>query len=149
MRFMLHENNQDQILLIKEIEYVENYLELQKLRTVYSEDIQIEANIHHIIGNHYIAPMLLIPFVENAFKHGIRLKRKSWIHLSLYQKEDQLHFYVRNSVHPKQQDDPEREHSGIGLENVKQRLKMLYPGTHELIIRESPEEFYIHLNLPI
>ena len=149
MRFMLHENNQDEILLLKEIEYLENYLALQKLRTVHSEEIYIETNIHHIFGNHYIAPMLLIPFVENAFKHGIRLKRKSWIHLSLYQKDQNLHFDVRNSTHPKNAEDPEREQSGIGLENVKQRLQMLYPDTHQLIIRESPEEFYIHLNLPI
>jgi two-component system LytT family sensor kinase len=149
MRFMLHENNEDKIFLLKEIEYLENYIELQQLRLVHSEDIHIQSNIHHIIGNHYIAPMLLIPFVENAFKHGIRLKRKSWIHMSLYQKEDQLHFDVRNSIHPKASEDPERDHSGIGLENVRQRLHLLYPGTHELIIRESPEEFYIHLNIPI
>ena len=83
MRFMLHENNLDFIQMDKEVEYLKNYIDLQKLRTQSSPDIIIEDNINGQNCNHKIAPMLLIPFVENAFKHGISLKERSWIKINL------------------------------------------------------------------
>ena len=147
MRFMLHENNQDRILLAREIEYLRNYIDLQQLRTVTSPDITVECDIKDAFEGTYIAPMLLIPFVENAFKHGISLQEKSWIKISLYESEDKLYFDVHNSIHRKTDDDPERRHSGIGLENVRQRLTMLYPNTHELVVRETTQEFFVHLTL--
>ena len=147
MRFMLHENNQDRILLAREIEYLRNYIDLQLLRTATSPDITVECDITDALESTYIAPMLLIPFVENAFKHGISLQEKSWIKISLYESEDKLYFDVHNSIHRKADDDPERRHSGIGLENVRQRLTMLYPNTHELVVRETTQEFFVHLTL--
>src|SRR5690606_18403954 len=74
MRFMLHENHQQKILLSREIEYMRNYLDLQLLRTSDSPNISIETKIEDVVGDKYIAPMLLIPFIENAFKHGISLQ---------------------------------------------------------------------------
>ncbi len=147
MRFMLHENNQDRILLAREIEYLRNYIDLQQLRTATSPDIIVDCDIKDALESTYIAPMLLIPFVENAFKHGISLQEKSWINISLYESEGQLLFDVHNSIHRKSDADPEQRHSGIGLENVKQRLAMLYPGRHELIIRETTQEFFVHLTI--
>ncbi|MFC3200152.1 sensor histidine kinase [Parapedobacter deserti] len=147
MRFMLHENNQDRILLAREIEYLRNYIDLQQLRTASSSVITVDSDIKDVIEGSYIAPMLLIPFVENAFKHGISLQDKSWIKISLYESDDKLYFDVYNSIHRKKEDDPERRHTGIGLENVKQRLAMLYAGTHELIVRESKQEFFVHLTV--
>lgn len=147
MRFMLHENNQDRILLAREIEYLRNYIDLQLLRTVASPGIIVECDINDALDGTYIAPMLLIPFVENAFKHGISLQEKSWIKISLYEAGGSLFFDVYNSIHRKAESDPERGHSGIGLENVKQRLVMLYPGKHELIVRETTQEFFVHLTI--
>ncbi|SKB92803.1 Histidine kinase [Parapedobacter luteus] len=147
MRFMLHENNQDKILLSREVEYLRNYIDLQLLRTATSPGITVEHTIHDALSNTYIAPMLLIPFVENAFKHGISLQEKSWIKISLYEADGRLFFDVHNSIHRKPDSDPERRHSGIGLENVKQRLAMLYPGRHDLVIRETTQEFFIHLTV--
>lgn len=149
MRFMLHENHQQKILVSREIEYVRNYIDLQLLRTSSSPNIAIETKIEDVVDSKYISPMLLIPFVENAFKHGISLKNRSWIRVSLHSDKHKLYFDVYNSTHAKQEQDPEKNTSGIGLQNVQQRLNLLYPNKHELIIRETPEEFFVHLTLQL
>lgn len=147
MRFMLQENVQDKISLMRDIDYLNNYIDLQKLRTSRSADITIETQIDEQLNNLEISPMLLIPFVENAFKHGISLQEPSHIKVTLQTREKTLYFDVHNSIHIKSDTDPEKLKSGIGLKNVKQRLALLYPGKHELIIRESAKEFFIHLTL--
>lgn len=149
MRFMLHENNQDRILLAREIEYLRNYVDLQQLRTATSPAITVECEIRDALEGIYIAPMLLIPFVENAFKHGISLQERSWIKISLYESGRTLYFDVHNSMHRKPESDPEQRYSGVGLENVKQRLTMFYPKRHELVIRETTQEFFVHLTIQL
>ncbi|MES2650374.1 MAG: histidine kinase [Bacteroidota bacterium] len=149
MRFMLHENVQDRISLTRDVDYLENYIALQKLRTSRSADIVIDVQIEEQLNNLEITPMLLIPFVENAFKHGISLQHPSYIKVTLQTKEKTLYFDVHNSIHIKPDTDPEKFKSGIGLQNVKQRLALLYPGKHELIIRESAKEFFIHLTMQL
>lgn len=149
MRFMLHENHQQKILLSREIEYMRNYIDLQLLRTSASPNISIETKIDDVVGDKYIAPMLLIPFIENAFKHGISLKHKSWIRISLHSEQDKIYFDVYNSKQKKSEQDPEKDASGIGLINVRQRLNLLYPDRHDLIIRDTPEEFFVHLTLQL
>lgn len=147
MRFMLHENTQNKISLTRDVDYLKNYIDLQKLRTSRSADILIETQIEEQLGSLEIAPMLLIPFVENAFKHGISLQEPSHIKVTLQSRDRILYFDVHNSIHLKADNDPEKLKSGIGLQNVKQRLALLYPRKHELIIRESAKEFFIHLTL--
>jgi LytS/YehU family sensor histidine kinase len=93
--------------------------------------------------------MLLIPFVENAFKHGISFRDASYIRIGLELKADTLNFDVHNSRHARPDGDPERDKSGIGLANVRQRLELLYPGRHELIIRETGKEFFVHLTIEL
>ncbi|MDX5420125.1 MAG: histidine kinase [Hymenobacteraceae bacterium] len=149
MRFMLHENLQQKILLSREIDYMRNFIELQTLRTSASPNIAIETRIQDVLTDKLIAPMLLIPFVENAFKHGISLKHKSWIRVTLHTVGDKLYFDVYNSIHARQEQDPEKDKSGVGLANVRQRLDLLYPGKHELIIRETAEEYFVHLTLQL
>lgn len=149
MRFMLRENMQEKISLAREVEYLNNYIALQTLRTQSSPDILIHAEIEEQLGNLQIAPMLLIPFVENAFKHGISLKEPSNIRISLLSKENSLYFDVSNTIHPKAGSDPEKDNNGIGLNNVQQRLRLLYPGKHELSIRENGKEFFIHLTIQL
>jgi sensor histidine kinase YesM len=145
MRFMLHENNLDFIPMNKEIEYLRNYIALQKIRTQSSPDILIEDNIDEATCNRTIAPMLLIPFVENAFKHGISLNEKSWIRIMLECSDETINFEVRNSVHSSIESDTEQEGPGIGLINVRDRLKLLYPGRHELRIGDDKNEFVARL----
>jgi two-component system, LytTR family, sensor kinase len=147
MRFMLYENNLDFISLNKEIDYLKNYIALQKLRTQSSPDIIVEDNIDEAKCNRTIAPMLLIPFVENAFKHGISLKEKSWVNIRFQCAETIIFFEVRNSIHKRIEADTEKDKSGIGLKNVAERLKLLYPGKHELNVSENGGEFTIQLVL--
>jgi two-component system LytT family sensor kinase len=147
MRFMLYENNLDQIPVAREVDYLKDYIHLQNLRLVRSENIKVEVNIAENSCQHSIAPMLLIPFIENAFKHGISLQNRSWIHVSLSCRADKLELDVYNSIHPKIETDPENEQKGIGLDNVKQRLELLYPNQYELTIRTSQLEYFVHLTL--
>lgn len=147
MRFMLQENHQDKISLTRDIDYLNNYIALQKLRISRTSDISIETQIEDHLSNLQIAPMILIPFVENAFKHGISLQEPSHIKITLQTKAQTLYFDVSNSIHLKKDNDPEKMQSGIGLQNVKRRLALLYPNQHELIIRENAKEFFIHLTL--
>jgi len=147
MRFMLQENVQDKISLNREVEYLNNYIDLQKLRTQTSPDIVIQVDADDNLYTYDIAPMLLIPFVENAFKHGISLREPSHIKISLHVKDGVLLFDVYNSIHERPDNDPEKDKSGIGLENVKQRLHLLYLKKHELAIRQNAKEFFIHLSV--
>lgn len=145
MRFMLHENNQDLIPMSREIEYLKNYIALQKLRTESSPSIIIKEEINGQDCDYMIAPMLLIPFVENAFKHGISLQERSWIKIQLDCDERGIHFEVRNSVHSRPKNDPEERQSGIGMTNVINRLKLAYGGRHEFYVHGDEREFFIQL----
>jgi len=149
MRFMMHENMQEKISLSKEIDYLNNYIDLQKLRTDSNPMLKLETEIEQRATHVSIAPMLLIPFVENAFKHGISMREPSYIKVSLEMREKTLYFDVYNSKHAKQEGDPERGKNGIGLNNVKQRLQLLYRNKHELIIRETGKEFFVHLTITL
>jgi hypothetical protein len=149
MRFMLEENVRDKILLSRDIDYLKNYILLQKLRTSASPSITIETQVEDYQGTLTIAPMLLIPFVENAFKHGISLQNPSHIKVTLQTDGNTLYFDVHNSIHIRHDNDPEKGQSGIGLDNVKQRLTLLYPNRHDLVIRENAKEFFIHLTVQL
>jgi two-component system LytT family sensor kinase len=147
MRFMLQENMQQTISLTREIEYLNNYISLQKLRTATHPGINIHTEIEKDVNGVQVAPMLFIPFVENAFKHGISFREPSFIIVNLQVKGEQVNFDVHNSKHSRQANDPEGDKNGIGLINVKQRLELLYPGKHQLDIRDTPKEFFVHLSL--
>ncbi|QEC70143.1 GHKL domain-containing protein [Panacibacter ginsenosidivorans] len=147
MRFMLHENNRDFINMQKETGYLKNYIALQKLRIATSNDIAITDNIETAQCNHMIAPMVLIPLVENAFKHGISLQERSWINIQLVCNETSIVFEVSNSVHVKQAADTEKDKSGIGLNNVRERLKHIYPGRFDFLITGKENEFTVKLSI--
>ncbi len=149
MRFMLQENMQHKIPLAREVEYLRNYIALQSLRVGSHPGIVIETNIDQTLALGSVPPMLLIPFVENAFKHGISFREQSYITISLTVTDGNLNFTVDNSRHPRVANDPEEQKSGIGLVNVRQRLELLFPGKHQLNIRETPSSFSIHLTIPV
>ena len=149
MRFMLEENVADKTLLSTDIEYLKNYISLQKLRIASSPNITIDTDIEESNDRYMIAPMMLLPFVENAFKHGISLNNPSHLKITLQIRDAKLYLDVNNSINKTQENDPERLQGGIGLQNVKQRLALLYPGQHELLIRENAKEFFVHLTLDL
>ncbi len=149
MRFMLHENNQERIPLRKEIEYLHNFLDLQRMRLDEGHAIEIRVNIQQPEGERYLAPMLLNPFVENAFKHGISLRQPSWVYITLALDATKLYFKVHNSLHQKTGDDPEKNKPGIGLANVRKRLELLYPDRHTLDIQATESDYFVSLVLEI
>ena len=147
MRFMLQENNRDRIPLSKEITYLKNYIDLQRMRLDESHGIEIRVTIQEPDRDIYLAPMMLIPFVENAFKHGISLRNPSWIYITLTLDTTHLYFKVHNSLHIRQATDPEDGQSGVGLDNVRKRLELIYPGRHQLIIQQSDQDYFVSLTL--
>ncbi|HEU4555789.1 MAG TPA: histidine kinase [Chitinophaga sp.] len=149
MRFMLDENHLEKIALHKEIAYLHNYIALQRLRTQASPDIQIDVNINEQYCQHEIAPMLLIPFVENAFKHGISLRNRSKIAISLSCDKEKIYFDVYNTTHIRPDNNTEKGGPGIGLNNVRERLHLLYPQRHELNIRQTATEYFVHLTIHV
>lgn len=146
MRFMLRENVEDSIEVSKEIEYIENYIELQKLRVDGNEKVRLAYDIDKACEGK-ITPMLIIPFIENAFKHGVSAHLESWIDIELKCEKDSIHLNVRNSNHRKTKST--EEESGIGLENVRQRLAMLYPNKHLFQIFDNDESFEINLKIEL
>ncbi|MFD2521559.1 sensor histidine kinase [Emticicia soli] len=147
MRFMLNENNQDRIPLNKEIEYLQNYIEIQQMRIAESDNIEIKVNIQPTSREIFIAPMLLNPFIENAFKHGISFRNPSWIYITLTSDDTKLYFKVHNSFHTKSEADPEKDNNGIGLENVKKRLDLIYKNRYSLDIQQSEQDFFVSLTI--
>jgi hypothetical protein len=149
MRFMLHENHQDRIPLTKEIEYLNNFIDIQRMRIDESHDIKIEVNIQNADREIFIAPMLLNPFIENAFKHGISFRSPSWIYITLTHDSQHLYFKVHNSIHQKSDESLDDNSHGIGLENVKKRLELIYPNRHKLEIQATDHDYFVSLVLGV
>ena len=137
MRYQLQSSKKDVVLLKKELEFIENYLLLEEKRL--SQRCTVEFLIEGNVSDLKIAPMLLIPFVENAVKHGAQSTNKqSSIDIKASIKDSSLHFCVENS---KPANVVETERKGMGLENVKRRLDLLYPNAHQLEINDE-EKIY-------
>ncbi len=141
MRYMLYESNDPLVSLEKEVEHINNFIDLQKLRL--REHSSIKLNVEGNLEGHQIAPMLLMTLVENAFKHGLVSKNEVGIRMHLAVQDDSLLFSTINntSSHKK------REFGGIGLENLRRRLNLLYPGRHELSFEEKEGTFYATLKI--
>jgi two-component system, LytTR family, sensor kinase len=144
MRYMLYETDNKTVLLEKEIKYIKNYIELQKLRLNNIENISI--NIHGNTKDKYIEPMLLISFIENAFKYGTDYKGSAYVKIVITIVENTFTFWIENKIsnHIK---DP--ENSGIGLVNIKNRLTLLYPNTHQLDLTATDSKFTVNLVLQL
>lgn len=146
MRYMLHEANADRVPLSREIAYLQSVIELQQLRLDEEDDVLISLNVQGDYAGQEIAPLILIPFVENAFKHGIYLQESSFIKISLRIEEEQILFHLINSKFEQQLNELQ-ESSGIGLENVKRRLSLIYPDAHHLQIDNRRDTFEVKLTL--
>jgi two-component system, LytTR family, sensor kinase len=144
MRYMLSESKDEKVTLSKEIEYLENYIQLQRLRI--SEKVIISFAVEGNTENYLIEPMLLIPFVENSFKHGVSYLDESKIGISLKVENRKLSFHVSNNIARKNENDIDTN-SGIGLKNVMRRLELLYPGKHVISIREEEMKYFVDLEI--
>lgn len=144
MRYMLYETDNKTVLLEKEINYIQNYIELQKLRLNNIENIII--NVHGDSKNKFIEPLLLISFVENAFKYGTDYKGSSFVKIKINIEENNLNFYIENKIESYITDP---ENSGIGLANIQNRLNLIYPNTHKLKIEQDQLYYKVHLHLKL
>lgn len=144
MRYVLYDANTDQVLLEKEVEYLKSFIELEKLRNR-NQDF-VELKISGETGEQTIAPMLLIPFVENAFKHGNKTAGPPGIIITLSVFPGEISFTVTNALRTGAQvsKDPA---TGIGLTNVRRRLNLLYPGRHRLEISKDNDQYRVFLNI--
>ncbi|GAB4429116.1 MAG: sensor histidine kinase [Bacteroidia bacterium] len=146
MRYMLYESNDSRVLLDKEIAHLENYIDLQKLRL--DERTLISFTVEGQTGGRMIVPMVLIPFVENAFKHGVSAVHPSPIRIALRVEREVLRFEVQNSIHRSTPATAAPE-GGIGLQNVQKRLDLLYKDAYNLLIDESDGLYTVHLTLTL
>ncbi|QEM15361.1 sensor histidine kinase [Mucilaginibacter sp. P4] len=144
MRYVIYETKSDLTDLEKEIKFIEDYIKLMKLRL--SDDVQIIFEKQVNLKNHEIAPMLFLPFVENAFKHGISGVHPSYIYIEVSQSAEELKLEIRNSLFEEQTAQLE-DSNGIGIVNTKRRLDLLYPGRYTLSVdRDSNiREFIVNL----
>jgi len=146
MRYMIYESNEELVPLKKEIEYLEDCIVLNKLRYADNEAL-VRFDFPSDTSGVNIAPMLFIPFVENAFKHGVVIGKSSEIDISIAVANKQLIFSCTNTIYSVKK--MEQEKGGIGLENVKRRLDLLYPGKYKLLTKADDNKYIVNLGITI
>lgn len=142
MRYMLYETNSEKVLLEKELKYVQNYIDLQRLRVKNPDyiDIKVEGNIY----GKMIPPLLLITFIENAFKHGRKNSPSPGISVLLKSEENSMYFEVSNYI-TQRNDDESNEFKGFGLKNLQRRLDLIYKNEYKLEIVKDNEKYCVKL----
>jgi two-component system, LytTR family, sensor kinase len=146
MDYLLYESNAEYVTLSKEIEHLRNYLALEKLR--FGDRLDLEFNTKVENESHLIAPMLILPFIENTFKHGTKdTINKCWIYIDLSVQDEQLYLKVENSNSGYEEKPKDKD--CIGLKNVRRRLELLYPNNHQIEITNQPESFKVELKLTL
>ena len=146
MRYLLYESEQGDTKLSSEIDFMYNYIDLMKLRM--NEKIELSVSFPEKYEDIHVPPLLFIPFIENAFKHGVSYRVKSFIRIAMTVEGNIIQFNCSNSV-VKQQEEKEAQEAGIGLDNVSKRLKLLFPGRHELHIVPSEEVYEVSLKITL
>ncbi|HVV53778.1 MAG TPA: sensor histidine kinase [Mucilaginibacter sp.] len=141
MRYSLYETSQHYVALQKELDYISNYVALERIRLSENSDIQLQ--VDGDMTEQYVAPLLMIVFIENAFKHFSAAKgKKAFVHIRIAVHVHELHLNVQNSVDPGFVPvAPAKPKGGLGLENARQRLDLIYPGQYRLKINKNPGNF--------
>lgn len=148
MRYLLYESNQPTVPISKELSFVQQYLELMRLRCDDTVTISYERpSDSNLALQTCIPPMLLISFIENAFKHGISHKEHSFIQVSISCEDERFHFHCHNSNFSNE--STLQQQGGVGLDNVRKRLELIYPGRYTLEIVPAETDFTVDLWLPL
>lgn len=145
MRYLLYETKDGKVNLTQEIEFIEKFIQLMKIRM--SDHIQVNFSVENINNNYKIVPLLFIPLVENAFKHGISAIESCIIDIQIKVQNEKLHFKIQNPNYPKCTKDKSK--SGIGLENLKKRLELTYNGKYKMINSIQNENYVSELILSL
>jgi two-component system LytT family sensor kinase len=146
MRYLLYESEHGETMISHEIDFMNNYIDLMKLRL--NPRVELKVDFPKEFSDFSIPPLLFIPFIENAFKHGISARDRSFIHITLKIDNGQISFNSENS-NAKSSQTVDLQHSGIGLENVRKRLNLLFPDKHVLKIEQDETIFRVELAIQI
>lgn len=146
MRYVLYEGNNKLTSLSREVQFLRNYVQLMSMR-YNAGNVSISLDTPDVLPDSMLPPLLLVIFVENAFKHGISYRTKSFVEISLQPQADRLLFSCRNS-RPEIKHD-ENMKGGVGLSNVRRRLDLLFPGNYTLDIKEQEDTYTVHLDIPL
>ncbi len=144
MRYLLYESEVGRTLLSHEIDFMKNYIDLMKLRL--SSRVELKVDFPEKFQDIHIPPLLFIPFIENAFKHGVSYSSPSFIHIRMEALDNGLRFECVNSLGDSSSPD-DGQHSGIGLENVQKRLRLLFPDHYQLDVVNEGKEFRVGLTI--
>jgi two-component system LytT family sensor kinase len=144
MRYMLYETDEEKVPLEREIEYLQSYIDLQQQR--FGKKVKVSVSLEMADGHYELEPMLLIPFVENAFKHGTGMIEDAQIDIALKVENNILNFTVRNKFNEESKEIKDKT-SGIGLTNVKRRLSLLYGKNHNLWLTTKDNWFLVSLQI--
>jgi hypothetical protein len=145
MRYILTETTQDYVPLQNEVDFINNYIELQQVRL--TDKTKVIFNSLGDVENKIIAPLVFIPFVENAFKYGISTIQTSTIEIKLEARENSIEFDVSNFIIPSENNM--LENTGIGINNVKRRLELMYPNKYTLTHSSQDNHYYVHLEIQL
>lgn len=140
--YILYQVQKPQVKLQDEVFHIREYIQLEKLR--FQDSLKVQMHEHHIDPNTMVPPMLFIPFVENAFKHGSIVQGYLSVEICFELEANQLLFMIKNSVKEK---NTYTQSNGIGLENIKKRLELLYKGHYELLIQHNQNHYKVSLTL--
>lgn len=143
MRHLLYDSEEGQNSIQKEVDFIRSYVELMRLR--FTDKVKIELDIPNEIPDKSIPPLLFTSLLENAFKHGVSYNASSHIKIAMSFDSDRLKFMIENSNHAKNTDEP----SGIGIENTRRRLDLLFMNQYDFAVDESQEKYAVNLNIPI
>jgi len=143
MRFILYEGDKKGVPLSREFEFIRNYVTLMRLR--YTDKVDVQIDLPSEAPDYELPPLMLITFIENAFKHGISYQHDSFVHVMAVIKGSTLHFECSNS----KADKPNQEKGGVGLANVKQRLNLIYGENYTLNIQDDPDRYNVKLKIPL
>ena len=143
MRFVLYEGNKEAVPLSREFDFIRHYVALMQLR--YTDKVRIDIDLPHEVPDRHIPPLILITFIENAFKHGVSYQHESFIEVKISVEGDRLNFICRNSKAEK----PNEEKGGVGLANVRKRLNLLFNRNHTLRTINAPDIYTVELNIPL
>jgi len=146
LSFVIYETKNDYYPLSKEIQLINNYIELEKMR--YTDSFSIDFQADDISKDSYVTPLILFTFLENSFKHGIsKTMHNPWVKIRLKSSVSEVFFEIENSVPGDSENTGQNGNKGIGLENIRRRLALLYPQMHSLITRRDEKSFYAGLTL--
>jgi len=146
MRYLIYDSEKGNTMLSHEIEFMKNYIDLMKLRM--SDRVTLNISFPGNYSDRNIQPLLFIPFIENSFKHGVSYREKSFIDIEMKAEAGSIVFRCSNSLHEGNSEKGQEQNAGgIGLDNVRKRLSLLFPGSHELKISAAENRFDVFLEI--